>query len=301
MRVGRRHYSSSDSESSPEPLNRHRRKSLGEQALALLGVGGGAAAVEHERYKDRRRDSDRRRDRSRGYSRDEYRDDYRRDDRPRGGRNDGAYQDSRNRYVPAGYLQNGDNNNGHNGIDGTVATRNANQAVSRSQSRVGGESEKRGEKRSSSESSSDVCSSSEDDRRTKKMRGKEFLTAGLAAVATIHAAQGVYKSMEARDKRHEEVAKGEITEAEARKKKNKARLQDAAAIGIAALGIKGAYSEWQEVQEHREELAKLKKERQERHEKRLRKAEKAAQMDGYGRGGSGYRQSEPDLHRRYRD
>lgn len=132
------------------------------------------------------------------------------------------------------------------------------------------------------------------------MKGKEYLTAGLAAVATIHAAQGVYKSMEARDKRHEEVAKGEITEAEARKMKNKARLQDAAAIGIAALGIKGAYSEWQEVQEHREQLAEQKKERQRRHEKRLRKAERAAQQ-AYGRSGGGYRQSEPDLNRRYRD
>ena len=103
--------------------------------------------------------------------------------------------------------------------------------------------------------------------------------------------------MEARDKRHLEVAKGEISPEEARKLKNKARLQDAAAIGIAALGIKGAYSEWQEVQEHRAELAEQKKERQRRHEKRLKKAEKMAQQGGYGRNN----RSEPDLNRRYRD
>ena len=106
------------------------------------------------------------------------------------------------------------------------------------------------------------------------MKGKEYLTAGLAAVATIHAAHGVYASMEARDKRHMEVLKGEISPEEARKKKNKARIQDAAAIGIAALGIKGAYSEWQEVQEHRHELSEQNQQRKERHEKRVRKAEK---------------------------
>lgn len=125
------------------------------------------------------------------------------------------------------------------------------------------------------------------------MKGKEYLTAGLAAVATIHAAHNVYSSMEARDKRHELVMQGEMTPEEARKLKNKARLQDAAAIGIAALGIKGAYSEWKEVQENRHELAEQQKGRQERHEKRLRKLAKARARER--------NQSEPDMGRRYRD
>ncbi len=115
------------------------------------------------------------------------------------------------------------------------------------------------------------------------MKGKEYLTAGLAAVATIHAAHSVYASMEARDKRHLEVASGEMSPEEARKKKNKARIQDAAAIGIAALGIKGAYSEWQEVQEHRHEVAEATEERKKNHEKRLKKAQKG----GGGGGGDG--------------
>ena len=119
------------------------------------------------------------------------------------------------------------------------------------------------------------------------MKGKEYLTAGLAAVATIHAAHGVYSSMEARDKRHMEVMKGEISPEEARKKKNKARLQDAAAIGIAALGIKGAYSEWQEVQEHRHELAEQDEARKKRHEKRLKKAKKHPDRNGGGDRGGG--------------
>jgi len=83
------------------------------------------------------------------------------------------------------------------------------------------------------------------------MRGKEFLTAGLATIATIHAAHGVYSSMESHEKRHKLVAEGEMSPEEARKKQTKAWVQDAAAVGIAALGIKGAFSEWKEMNEQR--------------------------------------------------
>jgi hypothetical protein len=57
--------------------------------------------------------------------------------------------------------------------------------------------------------------------------------------------------MEAHEKRHKLVAEGEMTPEEARKKQTKAWVQDAAAVGIAALGIKGAFSEWNEMKEHR--------------------------------------------------
>lgn len=150
-------------------------------------------------------------------------------------------------------------------------------------------SEFRGSKRSSSvgssSSSTTLPSSSEDEREIKRMKGKEYLSAGLAAVATIHAVSGVMSSLEARDKRHLELAKGEITHEEARRKRNKLRLQDAAAIGIAALGIKGAYSEWQEVQESRQEVKKKDQEREERHKRRVRRAERNAReagKQGYG-------------------
>ena len=126
---------------------------------------------------------------------------------------------------------------------------------------------------SGSDADSDMSDSSEDERKSKKLRGKEFLTAGLASVATIHAAHSVYQSMHARNVRHKEVLEGKISSAEARKKKNKARLQDAASIGIAALGIKGAIGEWKEMKEQREEHQQFEKERRERHEKRLKKLE----------------------------
>ena len=122
------------------------------------------------------------------------------------------------------------------------------------------------------------------------MKGKEYLTGALAAVATVHAAHGLYGNMKARDKRHEEVASGEMSPEEARKRRHKAHLQDAAALGIAALGIKGAYSEWKEVQENRQELKKDSQERKDRHEKREKKRSKYGADSRHGR-------SEPDLSR----
>ncbi|MCJ1454038.1 hypothetical protein MMC28_004388 [Mycoblastus sanguinarius] len=275
----RRDYS--DSESSLSPPRRERRKSLGEKALVALGLGGAAAGAEksHDRRRDRRRDRS-----SSGSSSGYWR---RKDNRSRGNpRSNGGYDDDRtpDRYKPAGYAQNGDRDGGGS----QVARRNNKSEVGQ---RNGGGGEK--ENKSSSESS-DVCSSSEDERRTKKMKGKEYVTAGLAAVATIHAAHSVYASMEKRDARHKQVEEGEMSPEEARKKKNKARLQDAAAIGIAALGIKGAYSEWKEVQEHRHELAEQEEERSKRHEKRLKRAEKAGRG---ARGSGGRNRSEPPRRR----
>ena len=161
----------------------------------------------------------------------------------------------------------------------------------------GGEEKRGGSSSSSSKSSEDEISSSEDERRVKKMKGKEYLTAGLASVATIHAAHSVYQSMENRDKRHKEVAEGKMSPEEAKKKKNKARLQDAASIGIAALGIKGAFSEWKEMKEMRDETIEYDHKRLERHEKRLKK--RGSTNDG-GSNGS-YRNSEPNLGKGYQN
>ena len=140
--------------------------------------------------------------------------------------------------------------------------------------------------------SSDI-SSSEEERRTKKMRGKEWITAGLASVATIHAAHSVYQSVENRKKRHKQVAEGKMSPEEARKKKNKARLQDAASVGIAAIGIKGAVGEWKEMKEKREELREFNHKCQERHQKRLQRSQ-----DGSSYGGSNdhYRASESNYY-----
>ncbi len=132
------------------------------------------------------------------------------------------------------------------------------------------------------DTSSDDVSSSEDDRTQKKLRGKEFLTAGLASVATIHAAHSIYKSVDGRKKRSKLVREGEMSPEESHKLKNKARLQDAAAVGIAALGIKGAVSEWKEMKEQRDEVHEFAKKREERHEKRLRVLEDRVAAGDHG-------------------
>ena len=157
----------------------------------------------------------------------------------------------------------------------------------------GGEGGRGIEVGSTSDSSSDEISSSEEERTEKKMRGKEFLTAGLASVATIHAAHSVYKSVDNRKKRSKLVKKGEMSPEESHKLKNKARLQDAAAVGIAALGIKGAVSEWKEMNEKRVELREYSQKCAERHEKRLHKLEERMARN------ENYRRSAPNLNEQF--
>ena len=150
----------------------------------------------------------------------------------------------------------------------------------------------------SQSSSEDDVSSSEEDRERKQMGKKQLITAGLASVATIHAGQSVYKSIEGRRQHAKEVARGEMSPQEAKKKKNKARLQDAAAIGIAALGIKGAYSEWKEMKEQRDEVHEFDIKRAERHARREQRAidaRKYGLVHGYGNGQEQYRASAPNL------
>ncbi|PSR99350.1 hypothetical protein BD289DRAFT_450361 [Coniella lustricola] len=122
-------------------------------------------------------------------------------------------------------------------------------------------------------SSSDLGDSDEDEKRAKKMRGKQLITSGLAAVATIHAAHNVYQSMEKRNARHRAVKEGKLSSVEAKKLKSKALLQDAASVGIAAMGIKGAISEMKEAREVSHEFAEWKEKKHERHVRRMKRLE----------------------------
>lgn len=141
--------------------------------------------------------------------------------------------------------------------------------------------------RGSRSNSSDSESSTDLENKRKKMRGKEFLTAGLASIATIHAAHGVYQSMSASENRHKLVAEGEMSPEEARKKRSKAWLQDAAAVGIAALGIKGAYSEWKEMNEQRHSVKELEERREQRHKRRDKRMREMKEGLGDSGGGGG--------------
>ena len=125
------------------------------------------------------------------------------------------------------------------------------------------------------DSSDDTDSYSSDNelKKQKRLRNKGLLTAGLASVATIHAVANVHGSMEKRKERHKQVREGTMSVEEARKKKSKAMLQDAAAVGIAAIGIKSAASEWKELKEKREEYrsacSRLEEKREHRRQKLL--------------------------------
>jgi len=100
------------------------------------------------------------------------------------------------------------------------------------------------------------------------MKGKQLLTTGLAAVATIHAAHGVYQSMEKRNARQKAVREGRLSPAEAKKLKTKAMVQDVASVGIAAMGVKGAIDEMKEAKHIGHECKEFKSEKARRHERR---------------------------------
>jgi hypothetical protein len=173
----------------------------------------------------------------------------------------------------------------------------------RAKSSSGRSRRKRGS--SSSSSSSSLLSSTEEEKSIKKMQRKKWITAALASVATIHAASKVYSSIESHDKRVEKVLQGEMSPEEAHKQQRSARWQDAAAIGIAALGIKGAVSEWNEVSEEHSQHKELMEQKEEHHRRRLERERRTrAQKDtGYYKGRDGqwyYIGREPQSSESYR-
>ncbi|KAJ5587738.1 uncharacterized protein N7459_003503 [Penicillium hispanicum] len=215
------------------------------KGMAALGLGEEGADRSRDDRGDRDRDRDRDRSRERRHHRDsrydEYSDsdadsDYRSRDprRGRGSRDVGRYRSSNDRkstpHPPTSAPQQ----------DGARSPNSGH--------------------RSSSESDSDLGNSSDEKKQRKKMKRDMLLTSGLATVATIHAAHGVYSSVQKRKERRKQVAEGEITPEEARKRRIKANTVDAFSVGLAALGIKGAYGEWKEVNEKRKESSHFQEE-----------------------------------------
>ncbi|XWW93176.1 hypothetical protein V2A60_001105 [Cordyceps javanica] len=117
-------------------------------------------------------------------------------------------------------------------------------------------------------SDTDLGDSDDDERKAKKMRGKQLITSGLAGVATIHAAHEVFESLEKRKARQKAVKSGQLSKVDAKKLKTKAIMKDATAIGIAAMGIKGALSNVKEAKEMQHECKNFQQEKARRHERR---------------------------------
>ncbi|KAF7586234.1 hypothetical protein BBP40_009218 [Aspergillus hancockii] len=124
---------------------------------------------------------------------------------------------------------------------------------------------------SPSDKDSDLGSSTDEDHQHKKLTRKTLLATGLATVATIHAAHGLHESMEKHKKRVKMVKEGDMTAEEARRSRFKNNLSDAASVGLATLGIKGAVDEWRHVDHMRKERTNFRKEcdtkRQRRHQR----------------------------------
>lgn len=134
-----------------------------------------------------------------------------------------------------------------------------------------------------------------EEKEMKKSRKKSVITGTLATVATVHAGHSIFKSMEKREARRKALKEGDISPDQARREKNRARLQDAASIGIAALGIKGAYSEWSGLRDHNREIDE-KKEAAKRHKAKRdarRRKEQILAVQHYREGG--YSGSMPNL------
>lgn len=254
-------YDSYDSRTAPRRRDKKKRSSsisaYASKGLAALGLGEAAKA----NGKDKRRAAT--------FDDDDY-------SHHRSGRN-GAPPP----YGGGGYGDSRDVGSPRSGENGAVVHRDAN-GVDLGPHHLGDPE---------TDSDSDLGSSTDDERAQKKARASQLITAGLASIATIHAANSVYKSMEARDERHLALHTGEITQAEARKQKNKTRVQDAASIGIAALGIKGAVSEWKEAKEKGAAAAELKEKQRRHREKREARRLKMQDMGLHDR----YPDSAPSL------
>ena len=142
---------------------------------------------------------------------------------------------------------------------------------------------------------SDLPSSSDEERQLKKMRGKELLSGVLATATTIHAANIVYKNRKRRHERKKALAEGKISPEEAKKERNRAIVTDAAFMGIAALGIKSAVTEWKELKLRKIEIREFRERQQKNHNRRLKKEQGLKNHNDSGRYGG----SDPNLNSRY--
>ena len=278
-------YDSRDSRQSRKPPKRSRSQSVSAFAakgLAALGLKDQADKLDPDR--DRNRD----RDRDRDYDRESHRqrpsnDDYYYDD-GRSSRNGGyGYNESAN----VGTIQPHYNGQPYGGPRSSSVPGATHSGYKLDYGpRHTGDPE--------TDSDSDLGSSTDDEKNIKKSRKKLFLTGGLATVATIHAANSVYGSMKKREERYKALKQGDISPAQAKTEKNKNRLQDVASIGIAGLGIKGAYSEWKETRNKSLQIDQ-EQEKRKRHAAKREARRRKAYLSANSYADSGFTGSMPDL------
>ncbi|PLB43869.1 hypothetical protein P170DRAFT_430878 [Aspergillus steynii IBT 23096] len=123
---------------------------------------------------------------------------------------------------------------------------------------------------------SDPGNSTDEEKQKKKLTRQTLMATGLATVASIHAAHSVHSSMEQHHKRMEMVKDGEMSPEEARRRRIKGNVVDAASIGLAAMGINGALEEWKNVNEKRKERTTFSKSCNEKRNQRHRRVQSHA-------------------------
>ncbi len=163
------------------------------------------------------------------------------------------------------------------------------RASSRPSSRAGSRRGRSASTSSSGSERSDISDLSEARWRRRKMKGKEYLTAGLATVATVNAVSELVETMEKRKRRHQALRDGTLDPKRAKFLKRKALAQDAFAVGLAGLGIKGVVGSWKEMGQQRREVRELERklaECQARERSRHRSPERGRSAHARGADGS---------------
>ncbi|KAL4905858.1 hypothetical protein BDW74DRAFT_152170 [Aspergillus multicolor] len=113
--------------------------------------------------------------------------------------------------------------------------------------------------RDTKQSGSDADDSTDDRKKLRQLNKDTLWATGLAAAATIHAAHSLTENMEKHKERAKKVREGNMSKEEARHQRRRNQLSDIASVGVAALGINSAVSEWKSFDEKRRERAQLRK------------------------------------------
>jgi len=115
--------------------------------------------------------------------------------------------------------------------------------------------------------------STDDEKRLKKMRGKQLLSTGLATVAIIHAAHSIYEARERRNARRRLIENldisGGINGEDLRKMESEFLEQDRDLDVEISYNMKKAKSKWEELNELSQELREWKDRMQERRGRRV--------------------------------
>ncbi|KAL2832111.1 hypothetical protein BDW59DRAFT_139725 [Aspergillus cavernicola] len=254
-----RHRSSSrdsyddDYDSRPR-TSKKRSKSVSDyvnKGIAALGLSDKIEKSDKYDKDDRRRHRHHRSSRYDDYSDDDrYSDDeyYRRQPSPPRTRH--SRDVSRPYYIPASGAR-GDEGNRRRSDVGSYHPRPDSQTT-------------RDQPRGSKQNGSDADDSTDERTKLKRLNRETLWATSLAAAASIHAAHSLNENMEKHKERTKQIKEGEITRDEARRRKRKNQLSDAASVGVAALSIKSAALEWKNFDSKRRERAQLHKSCKER-------------------------------------